>query len=79
MHRDGVCLPLFIFSRRCDNLCPGYRSQRAGAAGGGVYAFSEGLAEAQRRQSENAARQANAKQEYEQRVRDFGTHLYTPI
>jgi hypothetical protein len=54
----------------------GYRSQRAGADGGGVFTFSGGFAEAQRRQAENAARQAREHEEYKNRVREFGTLFF---
>jgi hypothetical protein len=73
--RDSVCSPLFHIDASFLRVLLGYRSQRAGAAGGGVFAFSGGYAEAQQRQAENAARQAKEYEEYKQRVRDFGMNL----
>lgn len=55
----------------------GYRDQRAGADGGGVYTFSGGFAESQERQAENARHQQRKNEAYIRRVQEFGIVFYT--
>ena len=50
----------------------GYRYQRSGRGGGGVFTFSTGYAESQRRQEEHAERVAHQNAEYEKRKRELG-------
>lgn len=53
----------------------GYRHQRSGGAGAGVYSFSGDFAESQKRQQSNSERQARDKEEYEKRRREFGESI----
>jgi len=52
----------------------GYREQRSGAFGGGVYTFSDGFAESQKRQEENQKKQQAVNEAYQERVRQLGKH-----
>jgi hypothetical protein len=57
----------------------GYRHQRSGATGGGIYAFSGGFAESQQRQSENTESQRREREAYEKRLREFGALQPDPL
>jgi hypothetical protein len=50
-------------------ILPGFRSERRGAGGGGLFAFSGGFAESQTRQEENKRKD---KEEYRKRFEELG-------
>jgi hypothetical protein len=53
----------------------GYRHQRSGAGGTGVYTFSSDFAASQR-QASNTDCQTKEKEAYEERMRDLGTFYF---
>lgn len=53
----------------------GYRYQRSGGAGKGVFTFSDGFAESQARQANNTERQRKENEEYEKRKRELGSFI----
>jgi hypothetical protein len=64
-----ACIPLTCFFMFSTAMLPGFRSERRGAAGGGLFAFSGGFAESQTRQEENKRKD---KEEYVKRVEELG-------
>jgi len=75
VQKDNVSVPFFF---TCLNVtsCIGYRYERSGSAGTGLYAFSGDFATSQRRQAFNADRQRKEKEAYERRLRDLGRFIF---
>ena len=67
-----IFLPLIGYN--C--VCVEYRNARAGAAGAGVYAFTESFAQSQQRQQDHHKAQQKEHEEYLKRVREFGKSAF---